>query len=94
MPAKSRRKKAKNPPPSKRGKVTTGTLKAAAVESQPQTETPVIAKQTAPVRAARTRSTMAQEPVNTYPYIKSELWTIGILAVIMLAILGVLGVVL
>ncbi|MBN2075104.1 MAG: hypothetical protein JW762_06095 [Dehalococcoidales bacterium] len=94
MPAKSRRKRSKNPPPSKRIKQTDSS-KTAAVANQStvntvdsaavvETSVPLEKKATAQVR----------NTVIRYPYISSELKTIGILAVLVLVILGILAAVL
>lgn len=90
MPAKSRRKRGKTPPPSKRKKLGVINPPAAVqqqaavqnIESATIPDTPVIPKaKPAPVKPQIVR----------YPYINSELWNIGILAVIMLVILTVLA---
>jgi hypothetical protein len=94
MPAKSRRKRSKHLPPSKRIKQAGGSKTAAIanqsteniVDSNAVVETPVLSekKTTSPV----------QSTVVRYPYISSELKTIGILAVLVLVILGILAAVL
>jgi len=90
MPAKSRRKRGKNLPPSKRVKA--GTVASAA---KPKTH-PVEPAEAAPVYQPRSAQkslpdTQAQVVSTKYTHIKSELVTIGILAVIMLAALGILA---
>jgi hypothetical protein len=94
MPAKSRRKRGKNLPPSKRIKHSGGNISATtanrspenAVESAVAVETTVILeKKTTP---------QGQTTVVRYPYISSELKTIGIFAVLVLVILGILAAVL
>lgn len=94
MPAKSRRKRSKNLPPSKRIKQTGGSKTAATanqsavntVESSAVVETPVLSEK---------KTTLQVQNTGTrYPYISSELKTIGILAVLVLVILGILAAVL
>ena len=90
MPAKSRRKRGKNLPPSKKIKAAGTSANmvgstVASAEEKPAIVAPVISKKAA-VHAADT--------ANTYSHIKAELVTIGILAVVMLAALGILGAVL
>ena len=92
MPAKSRRKRGKNLPPSIKAKTGAGTH---TVESTSTVEAvPAATVTAAPVRKAPTSGRYAAQEEKTYPYIKPELWNIGILAVIMLVILGVLAAVL
>jgi hypothetical protein len=94
MPAKSRRKRGKNLPPSKRIKRSGSSTTAAfssqtpenTVESTSAVETPVIPEKKA--------TSQVQTTVAHYPYISSELRTIGILAVLVLVILGILAAVL
>ena len=94
MPAKSRRKRGKNLPPSKRIKQSGGSTTAAlsnrspenTVESTSAVETPVIPEKKA--------TSQVQTKVAHYPYISSELRTIGILAILVLVILGILAAVL
>ncbi len=92
MPAKSRRKRGKNLPPSKRIQAGTATSSVTGAESSAEAAEP------APVRVkpsvSRKMPVQYVETVASYPYIKPELYTIGILAVIMLVILGILGAVL
>ena len=94
MPAKSRRKRGKNLPPSKRTKQSSASTTAAisnqplenTVESAATVKTPVV-----PVKKA---GSQVQTTVTHYPYISSELKTIGIFAVVVLIILGILAAVL
>jgi hypothetical protein len=91
MPARSRRKRGKNIPPSKRKKQRASTP-ALAVRQQAVLEAPE------PTPAPDTFTPAKSEPVPEarpeaarYPYINSELLNIGVLAVIMLIILVVLA---
>jgi hypothetical protein len=94
MPAKSRRKRGKNLPPSKRIKRSGGNISAATanrstentIESSTVVETPVIQEKKSTVQV--------QSTAVRYPYISSELKTIGIFAVLVLVILGILAAVL
>ena len=89
MPAKSRRKRGKNLPPSRKVKTAAsssaiaGKQKTPVVESNTAPETPVVTRKI-PASPVQTRSA-------TYPFIKSELGTIGIFAVVILVILGILA---
>jgi preprotein translocase subunit SecF len=93
MPAKSRRKRGKNLPPSKRikqsGKVASSVISnqstANKIDSATVDETPVIQE--------KKSSSQIQAKVISNPYISSELRTIGIFAVLVLVILGILAVV-
>jgi hypothetical protein len=94
MPAKSRRKRSKNLPPSKRIKQT-GSGKTAAIANQPTVNTvDSNAVIETPVLSEKKKTLQVQNTVARYPYITSELKTIGILAVLVLVILGILAAVL
>jgi hypothetical protein len=90
MPAKSRRKRSKNPPPSKRIKQT-GSSKTAAITNQ-STENMVDSNAVVetPVLSGKKTTLQIQNTVARYPYISSELKTIGIFTVLVLVILGIL----
>jgi hypothetical protein len=92
MPAKSRKKRGKNLPPSKRIKAGTASSSVTVAESSAETAEPTPVR----VKPAASRKVPVQEieTVASYPYIKPELYTIGILAAIMLVLLVILGVVL
>jgi hypothetical protein len=93
MPPKSRRKRGKNLPPSKRIKVGTGSS-SLNIEEEAFTD-PIEPLKEIEKPASKSRvNAPAAETVASYPYVKSELINIGILAVIMLVILGILGAVL
>lgn len=92
MPAKSRKKRGKNLPPSKRIKAGTATGSVNVAESSTEAVEPA-AVQTRPA-VSRKVPIQPAEIIASYPHIKPELYTIGILSVIMLAILGILGAVL
>jgi len=94
MPAKSRRKRGKNLPPSKRIKQSSGSTTAAISTQPPESmvESTTVAK--TPVMPAKKASSQGQNTVAHYPYISSELMTIGIYAVVVLVILGILAAVL
>ncbi|UCC17913.1 MAG: hypothetical protein JSU58_04995 [Dehalococcoidales bacterium] len=94
MPAKSRRKRGKNPPPSKRTKRSGGNV-SAAITNQPHENTVESAAAVeTPVMPEKKTTSQVQTAVDRYPYISSELRTIGILAVLVLVILGILAAVL
>jgi len=94
MPAKSRRKRGKNTPPAKRKK-DQKINPSAAVQQQAvvQNAEPVSAPDV-PAVSRSTPASAARTKTASYPHIAAELWTIGILAVIMLVILIVLAAVL
>ncbi len=94
MPGKSRRRRGKYSTQSKRKK---GTLSRPTVVVQQQAVAQ--AHEPAPLpnmsaSPAGVPTPMAKQAAIRYPYIATELWTIGILAVIMLIILVVLALVL
>ena len=94
MPAKSRRKRGKILPPSKRIKQAgTGTTAAAADQPTVSTVDSSIAVKT-PVIPEKKAVPPVQNTVVRYPFISSELKTIGIFAVLVLVILGILAAVL
>jgi hypothetical protein len=94
MPAKSRRKRSKNLPPSKRIKYS-GRSNTATVANQSAVNTvDAAAVVETPVRSEKKTTTRIQDTAVRYPYISSELRTIGILAILVLVILGILAAVL
>lgn len=94
MPAKSsRRKRGKNLPPSKRIHAGTGVAPTTVAKSETKETEPAIS-QPKPVVARKTTPAPVQEKIASFPFIKRELLTIGILAVVMIAILVVLSMVL
>jgi hypothetical protein len=93
MPAKSRRKRGKNPPPSKRIKHSGGSTSAAKVNQSPENTVESAAVET-PVMPEKKSTTQVQTTSVRYPYISSEVRTIGILTVLILVILGILAAVL
>ena len=94
MPAKSRRKRGKNLPPSKRIKKSSGSTTAAISNQPPENTEESAASVKTPVMPAKKASSQVQTTVTHYPYISSELKTIGIFAVVVLIILGILAAVL
>ena len=92
MPAKSRRKRGKNLPPSKRVKHSGGKLSATITSQSPENivESDVAAE--TPVMPEKNSTPQVQSAPARYPYISSELRTIGIFAVLVLVILGILAV--
>ena len=94
MPAKSRRKRGKNLPPSKRIKHS-GSSTTAAITNQSSSNTvESVAAVKTPVVSEKKSPSQVQTKITHYPYISSELRTIGILAVLILIILGILAAVL
>ncbi|UCD09554.1 MAG: hypothetical protein JSU79_02630 [Dehalococcoidales bacterium] len=92
MPAKSRRKRGKNLPPSKRVKHSGGKISATTTSQTPEKILdPNVAAETPVMSEKNSTPPMQSAPVR-YPYISSELRTIGILAVLVLVILGILAV--
>ncbi|MBN2239552.1 MAG: hypothetical protein JW712_07245 [Dehalococcoidales bacterium] len=92
MPAKSRRKRGKNLPPSKRIKAGTVSSPANIAETTDETAEPA-APVRKPVPARRiARAPEIIDPVVSYAHVKPELRMIGILAAAMLVILIILGV--
>lgn len=94
MPAKSRRKRGKNLPPSKRIKQSTGNITATVNDQSPENTVESSAAVKSPVIPEKRSTTQVQATAVRYPYISSELRTIGILAVLILVILGILAAVL
>ena len=94
MPAKSRRNRSKSLPPSKRIKEGTVLSSTAPDTEENEPVQPVVARQTAKPVAAYKVPAGTAETIISYTHIKAELTTIGILAVIMLALLGILAAVL
>jgi hypothetical protein len=90
MPAKSRRKRGKNLPTSKRIPAGRGITSATTAQSETKETEPVMA-QTKPVVTGKESAAPVQTTAARYPFIKSELTTIGILAIAMLAILIILS---
>ena len=94
MPAKSRRKRGKNIPPSKRAKHSGGNM-SAAITSQSLGKTVESAKVVeTPVMTEKHSTSQVQAKVTRYPYITTELRTLGMFAVLVLVILGILAAVL
>ena len=94
MPAKSRRNRGKNLPPSKRTKLSDGNISAATTNQSPENTAESAAIVESPVMPEKKSTSQVQATVVRYPYISSELRTIGILAVLVLIILGILTAVL
>ncbi|MFC1947642.1 hypothetical protein ACFLXY_06965 [Chloroflexota bacterium] len=94
MPAKSRRKRGKNLPPSKRTKLSDGNISAAISSQSPENTVESAAVVKTPVMTEKKSTSQVQATTVHYPYISSELRTIGILAVLVLVILGILTAVL
>jgi len=91
MPAKSRRKRGKTLPPSKKNKVRASTP-TVVMQEQVTTRAPEpVSHPEAPASPERKPAQTARPEIARYPHIAAELWNIGILAVIMLAILAVLA---
>ncbi len=90
MPAKTRRQRAKLS--NQKRKTESGQTRPAAAIRQPES-----IKQEAPARIAAPQKTVPAPEIKSsvirYPYITSELWTIGILSAITLVILIVLALV-
>ena len=94
MPAKSRRKRGKNLPPSKRIKHPGGNISAAKADQSPENTVESAAVVETPVIPEKKTTSQVQVTGVRYPYISSELRTIGVLAVLVLIILGILAAVL
>ena len=94
MPAKSRRKRGKNPPPSKRTKQSAGNISAAITNQSPENTVKSAAVVETPVIPEKKPTSPIQATVVRYPHITSELRTIGMFAVLILVILGILAAVL
>jgi hypothetical protein len=91
MPGKSRRKRGKFTPQSKTKK---GRQNRPSVVARQQAVTPTqqpVSPSKIPAPPAKAVTPVAKNTAVRYPYIAAELWTIGILAVIMLVILAVLA---
>jgi len=91
MPGKSRRKKGKFTPQSKTKK---GRQNRPSVVARQHTVTPTqepVSPSDIPASPVKAATPVAKSTAVHYPYIAAELWTIGILAVIMLVILIVLA---
>ena len=90
MPAKSRRKRGKNLPPSKRKKDRINPASAPVVPDTPQDiESAPVPETTVPSEKAAIPSSKTQAV--RYPYITRELWTIGSLGVLMIIVLIILA---
>jgi hypothetical protein len=94
MPAKSRRKRGKNLPPSKRVKQSSGSTTAVISNHPSENTVESTAAVKTPVMPAKRASSQVQTTAAHYPYISSELMTIGIFAVVVLVILIILAAVL
>lgn len=94
MPAKSRRKRGKNLPPSKRIKHSGGSVAATTAAQSPENTAESTSVFKTPVKPERKPTPQVQTTAAHYPYISSELRTIGIIAVAVLVILGILAAVL
>ncbi|HEY94200.1 MAG TPA: hypothetical protein G4O15_04620 [Dehalococcoidia bacterium] len=94
MPAKSRRKRGKNLPSSKRIKRSSGSTSAAITNQSTANTVKSTAVIDTPVMSGKKSTVQIQTSVTRYPYISSELRTIGIFAVLVLVILGILAAVL
>jgi len=91
MPSKSRRKRGKNLPPSKRIKRSSSNVSAAKVSQPPESKVESAEAVKTPVMPEKKSIPQVQTTSARYPYISSELRTIGILAVVVLVILGILA---
>ena len=94
MPGKSRRRRGKYSPQSKKRKSRPN--RPSVFAQQPavaQTHEPVFSPD-APVPSASVPTPVAKPEAVRYPHIATELWTIGILAGVMLIVLVVLALVL
>jgi hypothetical protein len=94
MPSKSRRKRGKNLPPSKRIKRSGTNVSAAKVSQLPESKVESAAAVETPVMPEKKSIPQVQTTSASYPYISSELKMIGIFAVVVLVILGILAAVL
>jgi hypothetical protein len=94
MPAKSRRKRSKNLPPSKRIKHSTGNISAVRTNQSSEHTVEATAAVVPPIVPIKKSTLQVQTESHRYPYISSELMTIGIFAVIVLVLLGILAAVL
>ena len=90
MPAKSRRKRGKTPPPSKRKKLRVSNPTATIQQQAIVQDADSVTVQDTPV-TPKAKPAPAKPQVVRYPHINAELLNIGILAVIMLVILTVLA---
>jgi len=91
MPGKSRRKKGKFAPQSKTKK---GRPNRPSVVARQQVVSPTqepVSPPGIPAPPVKVATPVVKSTAVRYPYIAAELWTIGILAVIMLIILAVLA---
>ena len=91
MPGKSRRKRGKFTPQSKTKK---GRQNRPSVVARQQAVTPTqepVSPSEIPASPVKAVTPAVKSTTIRYPYIAAELWTIGILAVIMLVILAVLA---
>jgi hypothetical protein len=91
MPSKSRRKRGKNLPPSKRIKRSGSNVSAAKVSQPPESKAESAEAVKTPVMPEKKSIPQVQTTSARYPYISSELRTIGILAVVVLVFLGILA---
>lgn len=94
MPAKSRRKRGKNLPPSKRIKRSGDSTTAAISSQSPENTVEPGAAVKTPAMPENKASPRVQTTTIRHPYISSELRTIGILAILVLVILGILAAIL
>jgi hypothetical protein len=103
MPSKSRRKRSKSVPPGKKTRARAGTppVEQARTTAEPVEEAAAVAAAPVRPRPRTARSAPGNVPVPQvqdaavrYMHVKTELLTIGILAIVMLAILGILSAVL
>ena len=91
MPGKSRRKRGKFTPQSKTKK---GRQNRPSIVARQQVVMPTqepVSLPDSPAPPVKAATPVAKSTAVRYPYIAAELWTIGILAVIMLVILAVLA---
>ncbi len=94
MPAKSRRKRGKHIPPSRRIKHSGISSSTTAVKQTTVNDVDSIVAVGTSITSAKKSSSQLQTTVARYPYISSELITIGIFATLVLVILGILAAVL
>ena len=94
MPAKSRRKRGKNLPPSKRVKRSGSNLSATKTNQSSENTTVTTSAAVTPILPGKKLTSQVQTASHRNPYISSELMTIGIFAVVILVMLSILAAVL
>lgn len=91
MPGKSRRKRGKFTPKSKTKKIRQNRPSIVARQQAVMPAQEPVSPPDSPAPPVKAATPVAKSTTVRYPYIAAELWTIGILAVIMLVILAVLA---